>query len=278
MISGYSGKTKPKPGAQIDPAHPLSRGLVGCWLFNEGTGSRVNDISGHGNHGTLTNMDANAQGSGWSGSRSGGGMSFDGTNDYVNCGHDSSLDITDSVSVVAWVRPTTLTGNTFIVTNSVFGHTFALYTAGNEIAGGFYSGAAWFEKQTTGTININTYHQLAYVFDDLDEEIRMYIDESPPEILTNVTGTPESNPTQDLLIGEFTGQLSTYVFNGLIDYIAIYNRAISTPEIKQIYHNPFCNILKPRRWYVPSAGPTGVIINQFQKSNLGADLFNGALQ
>ena len=51
------GNVKPPRGARLDPGHPLSRGVVGYWLFNEGVGGRVNDLSGNGNtgvwHGTL---------------------------------------------------------------------------------------------------------------------------------------------------------------------------------------------------------------------------------
>lgn len=40
------GQPKPPCGVQIDISHPLPRGLVGCWLFNEGGGPAINTISG----------------------------------------------------------------------------------------------------------------------------------------------------------------------------------------------------------------------------------------
>ena len=53
-FSGTKGYiTKPKPGVMVNPLHPLSRGLIGCWLFHEGSGNLVNDISGHGNNGNF---------------------------------------------------------------------------------------------------------------------------------------------------------------------------------------------------------------------------------
>ena len=48
---------KPYRGIQLNRQHPLARGLVGCWLVNEGTGDKVFDYSGNGNNGILTNMD-----------------------------------------------------------------------------------------------------------------------------------------------------------------------------------------------------------------------------
>ncbi len=38
------GQTKPVVGSQLDYSHPLSRGLVGCWLMNEGGGSIVGNL------------------------------------------------------------------------------------------------------------------------------------------------------------------------------------------------------------------------------------------
>ena len=45
---------KPVLGSQIQLGHPLARGLVGCWLFNEGSGNIVHDASGNGGDGTAT--------------------------------------------------------------------------------------------------------------------------------------------------------------------------------------------------------------------------------
>jgi hypothetical protein len=47
--------TKPPVGSQINFGHPLSKGLVGCWLMNEGGGPTANDLSGNKNKGILEN-------------------------------------------------------------------------------------------------------------------------------------------------------------------------------------------------------------------------------
>ena len=44
---------KPVLGTRLDSRHPLSQGLVGCWLFNEGAGTSVADLSGNNKYGTL---------------------------------------------------------------------------------------------------------------------------------------------------------------------------------------------------------------------------------
>ena len=55
----------------------------GAWELNEGSGSLVNDSSGKGNTGTLTNMDPATD---WVPTPRGVGLDFDGSNDYINVG------------------------------------------------------------------------------------------------------------------------------------------------------------------------------------------------
>jgi hypothetical protein len=47
ILPSYS-KMKPPVGTRLNTGHPLARGLSGCWLMNEGTGSVVRDLSGNG--------------------------------------------------------------------------------------------------------------------------------------------------------------------------------------------------------------------------------------
>ena len=42
---------------ELDATHPNDGNLIGYWNFNEGSGTTAHDTSGHGNHGTLHNMD-----------------------------------------------------------------------------------------------------------------------------------------------------------------------------------------------------------------------------
>lgn len=42
---------KPLLGTPIDWSHPLSKGIVACWIMNEGIGGKLLDLSGNGYHG-----------------------------------------------------------------------------------------------------------------------------------------------------------------------------------------------------------------------------------
>ena len=76
-------------------------GLVGHWDFDEGPGEVARDVSGNHNHGVV-------QGPVWVERGTGYALSFDGVDDYVDCGHSPSLDLTSAVSLEAWVQPGSL--------------------------------------------------------------------------------------------------------------------------------------------------------------------------
>jgi hypothetical protein len=67
-------------GTQIDWGHPLSKELIGIWLFNENMGDEVGDISGYDYTGTLTNMSPAVD---WVGGKDGYALDFDGADDHL---------------------------------------------------------------------------------------------------------------------------------------------------------------------------------------------------
>ena len=77
-------------------------GLVLALGFDETTGAAVTDASGQGNHGTISGATRTTAG------RFGGALSFDGINDWVTVADAASLDLTNRLTVEAWVFPTAL--------------------------------------------------------------------------------------------------------------------------------------------------------------------------
>ena len=282
-FSGTKGYiTKPKPGVMLNPLHPLSRGLVGYWLFNEGSGSLANDISGHGNYGTLKNMSPNVQGSGWGGSKFGGGLEFDGTNDHVDCGNDESFN-TEEITVTFWVKLSSV-----IVSHDVMSKEWANSPSNSD------STWVWqilpteipefyiINSSGTGTqcsmgtaISGDIWYYLTSTYDK--SNIKVYLN----GVLKNTVPYTQDmvSSTDKLWInGQKWNGVYYRRFNGSIDGVSIYNRALLAAEIKQLYHNPFCNLLQvPFRRYSVAAPLVGAIMNQFQTYNLGADLYNGTI-
>jgi hypothetical protein len=72
--------------------------LVGYWSFDDIQGTVVPDLSGTGNDGTLNGAPLSITGP------FGNALQLDGASDFVDCGNAESLNITDKLTVSAWVR------------------------------------------------------------------------------------------------------------------------------------------------------------------------------
>src|SRR3989344_3805799 len=78
-------------------------GLIGWWTFDgkDMPSGKVNDVSGNGNHGSAINI---ATSTFYTVGKIGQGLKFDGVNDYVNLGNDSSIAVQFPLTLSAWVK------------------------------------------------------------------------------------------------------------------------------------------------------------------------------
>jgi len=73
--------------------------IVGEWHFDTGSGTTAFDSCGRNNHGTLY------YGPQWLLGVNGTALRYDGIDDYVRVDDHSSLDITDEITIEAWMKP-----------------------------------------------------------------------------------------------------------------------------------------------------------------------------
>lgn len=234
-FSGTKGYiTKPKPGVMINPLHPLSKGLVGYWLFNEGVGSKVYDISGRGNHGSFVNIGPSA----WVGGIRGSGLLVDDT-DLSKIVLDSPL-LTD-FSIITICRPDNISDINTVACQ--YDGTLMLYT--RDVIKLWYS-------STSHAANTSLVAGTGYTigFTSRSGDGTFYLDGLPDGTCENVTGF-----TLDTLLNNTWDN----GFTGIMSSIMIYSRGLSAWEMKQLDHNPFCNLLQvPIRRYFDVAPPVGV--------------------
>jgi len=108
----FNNKSQIKPalGSTIDFNHPLSQGLVGCWLFNEQAGNKIYDLAKDNNGNLLNGVLITPENL--------GSLKFDGTNDYV----DFSSYTPEANTVSIWVKFNSLQNGPLVyVGNDVYG-------------------------------------------------------------------------------------------------------------------------------------------------------------
>jgi len=86
------------------PSYIGESGQVGNWLSYVGTGGKLYDFSGQGNHGTIN-------GPKWVDGPYGWALSFNGTDDWVEILHDDSLSLTGEFTLMAWAKFANAAGN-----------------------------------------------------------------------------------------------------------------------------------------------------------------------
>jgi len=208
----------------------LEDGLVAYYPFN----GNANDASGNGNHGvvhgaTLTqDKDGNADSA----------YAFGGS-DYIEAPDDSSLDLSDAMTMAAWVKidgswPGKLDGGRIICKrHDVVGYGYTMVIKpGREVS-------TWTEYHdhcdTAQALGLEEWTHVATTYSTATQQIVMYIngDEVASESATR-TMSPSGYP---LRIGAQSDTLANY-FLGTIDEVRIYNRTLTADEISTLYTIP----------------------------------------
>ncbi|CCI07928.1 MAG: LamG domain-containing protein [Microcystis aeruginosa Ma_MB_F_20061100_S19] len=158
-------------------------------------------------------------------------FSLNGTNQYVDIPDSNSLDITNALTISAWINPTTVTSPR-IVDKITVGVTDGYLL---DILGGSLRMIAGSRLLSGGTVATNTFQNVAGVYDG--QFMRLYI--NGVQVASNDFGSIAPIPTNNrsLKIGvDSTGNGN--LFSGLIDEVNIFNRALSASEIGQLALNP----------------------------------------
>lgn len=225
---------KPLLGRQINWSDPLTRGLVGCWLMNEGSGGRINDYSGNGNHGIVSADNAPV----WTGGESGPALDWaaQSGDDYYNCGAGSSLDITGEITIVASFKP--VTDQTFLTICGKEGtSSYWLFQSPAESRElGFYAGGS-ISYSDRPIYTVGEWCHVVCASKGAGGTL-WYINGVLRGTLSEC-GNMASNPTDPLYIGIDPRDQTDYGFDGVLNYIYIYNRILSASEIAQLYREPF---------------------------------------
>lgn len=206
-----------------------------CWSFDQDSTNVAYDNSPYGNHGVIVGARWTPEG------RSGGGLVFDGKDDYVTIkgypgvtgGQPRTVaawiktQVDDYVHLVSWGR--TEPGQLWVMLLTRGSRNEAQGALRVAVGTGFVTGQM---RVTDGQ-----WHHVAAVLEASDNpslhDIRLYVD-GKPDAISALSSSPINTATgPDVTIGVCLTD-GHYFFDGAIDNVQIYNRALPVAEIREL--------------------------------------------
>ncbi len=220
----------------------ILNGLVGWWKFDEGSGTVAYDSSGNGNNGNLTN------GPTWTTGKIGGALSFDGVNDYLNL---SNYSLHTNFSFSFWANPTS---NSSTFSESINAN---ISTSGNNRIILHGSRPQGFPPSSNAGFGISIGKNCIYAiahssglytpmlvrqasFSDWSSFTFIVNNNTPTLFVDGEFIKNGLNPNKTLHFisnsGVAIGKGAYGSYQGLIDDVRIYDRALSAEELQALYN------------------------------------------
>ena len=202
-------------------------GLVGHWKL-DGNG---NDSSGRGNNGTVTNATATPDRSNVASKA----MAFDGNGDYITC-TDANLPLGNANRTISlWIKPSVSESKQmFGYGGEGAGKLFTvLMVATSNIVGIWWYGNSLVGQFPTTVVSLGVWQNIVFTYDGTN--IRSYLNGSLKDSYAIALNTLN---TGTMKIGDAPNVTAQYrYFNGSIDDVRIYNRALTQDDVTQLYNN-----------------------------------------
>ena len=163
-------------------------------------------------------------------------IDLDGTDDRITVADHTSLDITGDLTIALWIQMHSLGGWKQIFTKggngsfeqnvyslSLYNNTIRFFRDDDDSSG----------LTASGTLNANTWYHIAVVFDDSEDNVKIYVN-----AVEKVSGTQDSTTSANSSVLTIGGDADgDYEIDGYMDEVAIWNDALSASEISAVYNS-----------------------------------------
>lgn len=201
------------------------QGLLAHWSFDEESGGEVGDVSGNGNVGRIKGGVTVVEGIG------GKALKFNGEDGYVECPVGPSLESAEQTTIEAWIYPMGAHQNGYGgIINNVNGaaNTRLLVMSSGKLLAQLHGST---EGLSGPNVVTDLWNHVAYVYDG-KEEI-WYL--NGKRYAVQSYDRPLATGARAMTIGWGYTEADYYHFNGLIDEVMIYGRALSEEEVLRSY-------------------------------------------
>lgn len=251
-----------------ESANPrLWKGLVGAWVPLLGvTGSALRDVSGQGNHGTLSNMDP---GTDWVTWKDGSALYFPDVTDNVYVEHMSSACSRSSVGIIWLAYPHDITTDSYMgssvqpVANKrafLLGYQDGYWNCYND--GAYPTGTA---ADTQVSATLNKWQMITYTsngtwlrgYHNRDKEIDVVADLTPAATITSyrIGSAGDETGGANMTLGMFLW----------------YARALCDSDIYCLYEDPFAPFRLAPMYFAQAVAGGGGAMLLLNKPNLNAN-------
>jgi hypothetical protein len=206
------------------------------WAFDENTGTTAGDSSGAANPGTLVNSPS------WVTAPVGTGLSFNGSTGYV-AGTSRAVHTNASLTVAAWVNASSLAGGDGAAVSQNGSHTYG-FTLGLDSTSDKWSfnmtnsdvaSPTVVEQYSSAVATVGAWVHLVGVYDTSVSKMYLYVNGN---VIGNASKSTSWDATGAVQAGRaYIGDAWSGYFNGKVDDVRIYNRALSATEIANLAQN-----------------------------------------
>jgi len=205
--------------------------LVGWWKLDETSGLTAADSSLFGNDGILTSGE-------WTNGVVGGALEFDGTEGYVSVPSSSSLQLTSALTIAGWIKANSWDSGNDVdpIARKGEGNPNNYQLAVVDGRATFYlDGGEADDDGFVGNTPLNTdqWYHIAATWDGV--AVRIYVDGVVDNDPSDSRGDAIGTDTRPFYLG---GRSGADLFDGTLDDIRLYNRALSEAEIKSLAARP----------------------------------------
>ena len=230
VVTGVNeaGEGPPSTPVSATPSALAPTGIVAWLTFDDGT---ARDSSGYGNHGTLMNGALVV-----TDPQRGRVLSLDGIDDYVDLGDRASLNLTGSnqATIAAWAKIATSKNHNTILSKGEWKEAYSLVVKGDTLP----KDQLWTGNDTSvfssNPVPLNVWTHVAVAING--DLATFYINGQLCGLPNQDRGNAIDNTATGVSIGreQYSGSLPAgrWFFNGLMDDVRIYARALPQAEIQ----------------------------------------------